>query len=287
MEHHSNIVPWQVLCQAQGATLRVAPMDDNGQLVLGELERLICDRTRFVALGHVSNALGTINPVREIVDLAHQYGAAVLIDGAQSVTHMPVDVRQLDCDFFVFSGHKLYGPTGIGVVYGKRGRLETMAPYQTGGDMIRSVTFEQTTYNELPHRFEAGTPNIAGAIGLAAAIDYLESLDWQALREHEDDLLEYATHRLSTIDGLRIIGTASRKTAVVSFVLDGVHPHDVGTILDYDGIAVRTRHHCAQPVMERFGISATTRISLGLYNTREEIDAAVEAIAKVREVFRC
>ena len=287
MEHHSNIVPWQVLCQERGATLRVAPIDDDGQLIWDEFVRLIGQRTKLVAIGHVSNALGTVNPVRAMIGIAHCHGAVVLVDGAQAAPHMPIDVRELDSDFYVFSGHKLYGPTGIGVLYGKRELLESMPPYQTGGDMIRSVTFERTTFNSLPNKFEAGTPNIAGAVGLQAAIDYLDGFDCEAMWAHEDGLLRYATDVLSSIDGLRIIGTAPRKAAAISFVLDGVHPHDIGTILDREGIAVRTGHHCAQPVMERFGIPATTRISLGLYNTREEIDAAADAIAKVKDAFQC
>lgn len=285
MEHHSNIVPWQVLCEEQGARLRVAPMDDDGQLLLDELERLLGPRTKLVAVNHVSNALGTINPVKRIIESAQCVDAAVLVDGAQAAPHLPIDVRELDCDFYVFSGHKMYGPTGIGVVYGKAGLLEAMPPYQTGGDMIASVTFERTTYNSLPYKFEAGTPDIAGAVGLGAAIDYLEGLDRHAVLEHEDDLLRYATEELSGIEGLRILGTAASKAAVVSFVLEGIHPHDVGTILDHRGIAVRTGHHCAQPVMNRFGVPATTRISLGLYNTREDIDAAVAAIEEVKQVF--
>jgi len=285
MEHHSNIVPWQVLCEEQGARLRVAPMDDDGQLLLDELEHLLGPRTKLVAVNHVSNALGTINPVKRIIESARCVDAAVLVDGAQAAPHLPIDVRDLDCDFYVLSGHKMYGPTGIGVVYGKAGLLEAMPPYQTGGDMIASVTFERTTYNSLPYKFEAGTPDIAGAVGLGAAIDYLEGLDRHAVLEHEDDLLRYATEELSAMEGLRIVGTAASKAAVVSFVLEGIHPHDVGTILDHRGIAVRTGHHCAQPVMNRFGVPATTRISLGLYNTREDIDAAVAAIEEVKQVF--
>ncbi len=287
MEHHSNIVPWQVLCEQQGATLRVAPIDEQGQLLWEVFESLINNRTKLVAVTHVSNALGTVNRMREIVDLCHQYGAAVIVDGAQAAAHMPIDVQDLRCDFYVISGHKLYGPTGIGVLYGKRELLESMPPYQTGGDMISSVTFEKTTYNTLPHKFEAGTPDIAGAIGLGAAIDYLRQLDWPAVCAHEEELLTHATVALSSINGVRIIGTADEKRAVLSFVIEGAHPHDIGTILDYEGIAVRTGHHCAQPVMERFGIPATTRISLGFYNTRDEIDATVCAINKVKEVFRC
>ena len=287
MEHHSNIVPWQVLCEQQGAILRVAPMDDDGQLQWDDFEKLVTERTKLVAVSHVSNALGTVNPIREIVELAHRHGAAVIVDGAQAAAHTTVDVQELGCDFYVISGHKLYGPTGIGVLYGKRELLEAMPPYQTGGDMISSVTFERTTYNSLPYKFEAGTPDIAGAIGLGAAIDYLGQFDWPAVCDHEDELLAYATDALSAIDGLRLIGTASEKKSVLSFVLDGAHPHDIGTILDSEGVAVRTGHHCAQPVMERFGIPATTRLSLGLYNTRDDVDAAVRAIAKVKEMFRC
>ncbi|QDU52331.1 cysteine desulfurase [Gimesia panareensis] len=287
MEHHSNIVPWQVLCEQQGANLRVAPIDEQGQLLWDDFESLINKRTKLVAVAHVSNALGTVNPIREIVSLSHQHGAAVIVDGAQAAAHMPVDVQDLDCDFYVISGHKLYGPTGIGVIYGKRELLESMPAYQTGGDMISSVTFEQTTYNTLPHKFEAGTPDIAGAIGLGAAIDYLKQLDWPAVCAHEEELLTHATDALSSINGVRIIGTADEKRAVLSFVIEGAHPHDIGTILDHEGIAVRTGHHCAQPVMERFGVPATIRISLGLYNTRDEIDATVCAINKVKEVFRC
>ncbi len=260
-------------------------MDDDGQLLLDELEHLLGPRTKLVAVNHVSNALGTINPVKRIIESARCVDAAVLVDGAQAAPHLPIDVRELDCDFYVFSGHKMYGPTGIGVVYGKAGLLEAMPPYQTGGDMIASVTFERTTYNSLPYKFEAGTPDIAGAVGLGAAIDYLEGLDRRGVLEHEDDLLRYATEELSAIEGLRIVGTAASKAGVVSFVLEGIHPHDVGTILDHRGIAVRTGHHCAQPVMNRFGVPATTRISLGLYNTREDIDAAVAAIEEVKQVF--
>jgi cysteine desulfurase / selenocysteine lyase len=256
-------------------------------LLWEDFESLIKKRTKLVAVTHVSNALGTVNPIRGIVDLCHQHGAAVIVDGAQAAAHMTVDVQDLDCDFYVISGHKLYGPTGIGVLYGKRELLESMPPYQTGGDMISSVTFEKTTYNTLPHKFEAGTPDIAGAIGLGAAIDYLRELDWPAVCAHEEELLTHATDALSAINGVRIIGTADQKRAVLSFVIEGAHPHDIGTILDYEGIAVRTGHHCAQPVMERFDIPATTRISLGLYNTRDEIDAMVCAINKVKEVFRC
>lgn len=287
MEHHSNIVPWQMLCEEKGARLRVIPMNDHGELLLDEYAALLGPRTKLVAITHVSNALGTVNPVQRIVTLAHDWNVPVLIDGAQAAPHFPLDVRELDCDFYVFSGHKLYGPTGIGVVYAKKEWLDAMPPYQTGGDMIRSVTFERTTFNDLPYRFEAGTPNVAGAVGLGAAIDYLRNVGLAAAADHERALLAYATETLSDIPSVRIIGTASDKTAVVSFVLDGVHPHDLGTLLDREGIAVRTGHHCAQPVMDRFGVPATTRISLGLYNTTEEIDATIEVIDQVQEVFRC
>lgn len=285
MEHHSNIVPWQMLCDEKAAFLRVAPIDDTGELLLDEFERLIGPRTRLIAVAHVSNALGTINPVRRIVDLAHSRGVPVLIDGAQAAPHMPVNVRELDCDFYVFSGHKLYGPTGIGILYGKARLLEEMPPYQGGGDMIRSVTFEKTTFNAVPYKFEAGTPDIAGVIGLSAAIDYVSRIGMENIANYESDLLSYATGKLSAIPGLRLIGRAKEKAAVLSFVLDGVHPHDVGTILDRQGIAVRTGHHCAQPVMERFGIPATARASLAFYNTREEIDALAAGIGRVKEIF--
>ena len=286
LEHHSNIVPWQILCEEKGATLRVAPINDDGEIVIDEFERQMDRRTKLVAIAHVSNALGTINPVRRIVEIAHRYGVPVLVDGAQAAPHMPVDVQDLGCDFYVFSGHKLYGPTGIGVLYGKSKLLDAMPPWQGGGDMISSVTFERTTWNELPWKFEAGTPHIGGAIGLAAAIEYVNHLGIENISRYEADLLEYATEKLSRTPGLRLIGTASEKVAVLSFVLDGVHPHDAGTILDRLGIAVRTGHHCAQPVMERFGIPATTRASLAFYNTHDEIDSLVAGIGKVREVFR-
>jgi cysteine desulfurase/selenocysteine lyase len=285
LEHHSNIVPWQMLCEEKGAFLRVVPINDAGEMVLGEFERLLSRKTRLVAVSHVSNALGTINPVREIIERAHSQGVPVLIDGAQAAPHMPVDVQKLDCDFYTFSGHKLYGPTGIGVLYGKASLLEEMPPYQGGGDMISSVTFEKTTYNTLPYKFEAGTPHIAGAVGLSAAIDYVSEVGLENIAAYEAELLAYATERLSQIRGLRIIGNAKHKAAVISFVLDGVHPHDVGTVLDREGIAVRTGHHCAQPVMERYGIPATTRASFAMYNTREEIDRLVRAIEKVKEMF--
>ena len=286
MEHHSNIVPWQMLCEERGARLRVAPMNRSGELLLDEFEKLLTPKTRLVAVVYVSNSLGTVNPVGEIIALAHAREIPVLIDGAQAAPHLAVDVRALDCDFFVFSGHKMYGPTGIGVVYGKRALLEKMPPYQGGGDMIASVTFEKTIYNTLPYKFEAGTPNVAGVIGLGAAIDYIESIGLPGIAAHEHGLVTYAADRLSSIPGIRLIGTAKEKASVVSFVLEGVHPHDVGTILDREGIAIRTGHHCTQPVMDFFGVPATSRASFGLYNTREEIDALVSAIDKVKEVFK-
>jgi len=285
LEHHSNIVPWQMLCEEKKAVLRVIPINDRGEIELDAFEKLLNPRTRLVAVSHVSNALGTINPVREIVQTAHRWNVPVLIDGAQAVPHMKVDVRNLDCDFYVFSGHKVFGPTGIGVLYGRERLLEDMPPWQGGGDMIRSVTFEKTTYNELPYKFEAGTPDIAGVIGLGAAIDYLDQIGMDAVAAHEHDLLQYGTKALERISGLRLIGTAREKAGVLSFVLDGVHPHDAGTILDREGVAVRTGHHCAQPVMDRFGVSSTTRASLAFYNTSEDIDALVAGIHKVKEVF--
>lgn len=285
MEHHSNIVPWQMLCEQTGAVLRVVPISDEGEFLLDEYEKLLSDRTRLVSVVHISNSLGTIAPVRRIIELAHARGARVLIDGAQSAPHLPIDVQELNCDFFVMSGHKIYGPTGIGVLYGKADLLERMPPYQGGGDMISSVTFEKTTYNRVPHKFEAGTPDMSGAVGLHAAIDYLNGLGMENIAVYEHDLLAYATRKLSAIPGVRLIGTAKDKASVLSFVIEGVHPHDIGTILDQEGIAIRTGHHCAQPVMERFGIDATARASLGLYNTREEIDALVRGIQKVKEVF--
>lgn len=285
LEHHSNIVPWQMLAEQTGARLRVAPIDDRGEIIGEEFERLLSPRTRLVAVAHVSNALGTVNPVEEVIPLAHACGARVLVDGAQAVAHMKVDVRALDCDFYAFSGHKLYGPTGIGVLYGKRELLEAMPPYQGGGDMIRSVSFEKTIYNDPPYRFEAGTPPIAGAIGLAAAIEYLEELGLAGVARHEHQLLEEATAALRRIPGLRIIGTARRKAAVLSFVMEGAHPHDVATILDGEGVAVRAGHHCAQPVMARFGLPATTRASFALYNTREDVHALAHALRRVREIF--
>ena len=286
MEHHSNIVPWQILCEEKGARLRIAPIDDSGALRLDEFERLLTERTRIVSVPHVSNALGTINPVRRIVEMAHQRDVPVLVDGAQAAPHLPIDVRELGCDFYALSGHKMFGPTGIGVLYGRADLLEAMPPYQGGGDMIASVTFEKTTYNRLPHKFEAGTPHIAGVIGLGAAIDYLEGIDAAGRMAHEDDLLKYATEKVTALPRVRLIGTAREKTSVLSFVDDGVHPHDIGTILDRDGIAIRAGHHCAQPLMDRFGVPATARASLALYNTREEIDALAAGIGKVLEIFR-
>ncbi len=285
MEHHSNIVPWQILCEEKGALLRVAPFSDEGELLYDELERLIGPKTKLVCIAHVSNALGTINPIKRIIEMAHAHGARVLVDGAQAVPHMKVDVKDLGCDFYAFSGHKMYGPTGIGVLYGRLELLEEMPPYQGGGEMIRSVTFEKTTYNAPPHRFEAGTPNIVGAIGLAAAIEYLEDLGLDAITAHEHELLTYATDGFTAIPHVRLIGTASEKGGILSFVVNGVHPHDVATVLDREGIAVRAGHHCAQPAMERFGLAATVRASFGLYNTKEEIDFLITGMRKVLEVF--
>ncbi|KAB2922331.1 MAG: cysteine desulfurase [Bacteroidetes bacterium] len=285
MEHHSNIVPWQLVCDERGARLRVIPMNDGGELLMDEFAAMLSARTKLISVVHVSNSLGTVNPVNEIVALAHRNGTPVLLDGAQAVAHMPVNVQELDCDLYAFSGHKMFGPTGIGILYGKKELLERMQPYQGGGDMIRSVTFEKTTFNDLPYRFEAGTPPIAAAIGLGAAVDFIGRIGMSAVRRHEEDLLRYATERLSAVPGLRIIGTAREKAAVVSFVLDHAHPHDIGTILDREGIAVRTGHHCTQPVMQRFDIPATARASFSLYNTREDVDALVKGLAKVREIF--
>jgi cysteine desulfurase / selenocysteine lyase len=285
LEHHSNIVPWQILCEEKGAHLRIVPINDDGELIVEEFDRLLGPRTKIVAVSHVSNALGTVNPVTEIVQMAHARNIAVLIDGAQAAPHLAVDVQSPDCDFYAFSGHKAYGPTGIGVLYGKSHLLEAMPPYQGGGDMIRSVTFEKTTYNKIPHKFEAGTPDISGAVGLNAALEYLNGLGMENIAAHEAELLAYATDAVSAIPGIRLIGTAKERAGVLSFVMDGVHPHDIGTILDQEGIAIRTGHHCAQPVMQRFGIDATARASFGLYNTKREIDALVRGIHKVKEVF--
>ena len=285
MEHHSNIVPWQMLCEERGAKLRVAPISNQGELIFEEYEKLLGPRTKLVAVTHVSNVLGTINPVKRIVAAAHWRNIPVLIDGAQAVPHVKVDVRDLDSDFYAFSSHKVFGPTGIGALYGKAALLEQMPPYQGGGDMISSVTFERTLYNAIPYKFEAGTPNIAGAIGLDAAIDYVTQIGLDAAGAYEHELLLYATEKLSQIPGVRIIGTAREKIGAISFVLDGIHPHDIGTVLDQEGIAVRTGHHCAQPLMDRFKVPATVRASLAFYNTREEIDALVGGIQKVKEIF--
>jgi len=285
MEHHSNIVPWQILCEERGAKLKVIPIDDDGDIILEEYERLLGERTKIVGIVHVSNALGTVNPVREMIATAHAHGVPVLIDGAQAVPHLTVDVRELDCDFYVFSGHKVYGPTGIGALYGKREHLLEMVPYQGGGDMILSVTFEGTTFNEPPHRFEAGTPNIEGAIGLAVAIDFVNKIGIPAIADHEGRLLADATAAVLDIPGIRLIGAARHRASALSFVMEGIHPHDIGTILDSEGVAVRAGHHCAQPVMKRFGVSATVRASFALYNTHSEIDALAAGLLKVREVF--
>jgi cysteine desulfurase / selenocysteine lyase len=286
MEHHSNIVPWQMLCEEKDARLRVVPINPAGELIIDEYKRLLGPKTRLVAVTYVSNALGTINAVGETIRLAHERNVPVLVDGAQAVPHMPIDVQELDCDFFAFSGHKMYGPTGIGILYGKERLLEAMPPYQGGGDMIGAVTFEKTFYNKLPYKFEAGTPDIAGAIGFGAAVDYLKFIGLKNIAAHENDLISYCAAALQTIDEVRIIGTAREKSSVLSFILEGVHPHDIGTILDKEGIAIRTGHHCAQPVMEFFGIPATARASFGLYNTREDIDALICGLRKAREVFR-
>ncbi len=285
MEHHSNIVPWQILCEEKGAKLCVAPITDDGELILDEFEKLLSPKTKLVSIVHVSNVLGTVNPVRRIIEMAHRWNVPVLLDGAQAAPHTHIDVRALDCDFYVLSSHKLYGPTGIGVLYSKRELLDAMPPYQGGGDMISSVTFEKTLYNKLPYKFEAGTPNVAGGIGLGAAVDYVSRIGLDRIAEHEHELLTYATEALSRIPGLRLIGTAPQKAAVVSFVLDGIHPHDIGTILDREGIAIRTGHHCAQPLMQRFGVPATARASFALYNTVEDVDALAAGIGKVQEVF--
>jgi cysteine desulfurase/selenocysteine lyase len=285
LEHHSNIVPWQMLCQQTGATLKVAPITDAGEVDMEAFESLLSDRTRIVAVNHVSNALGTVNPVERMTELAHQAGAVVLVDAAQSSQHVPIDVQAIGCDFLVCSGHKMFGPTGIGVLYGRAELLDAMPPYQGGGDMILSVTFEHTDYNHLPHKFEAGTPNIAGAIGLGAAVRYVADIGMARLAAYEHEVLEYGTRLLSDIDGLRLIGTAREKAGVLSFVLDAVHPHDIGQLLDADGIAIRAGHHCAQPVMERYGIPATARASIAFYNTRTELDALAASIRRAIEVF--
>ncbi len=285
MEHHSNIVPWQLIASEKNARLKVTPVSDNGELIIEEFEKLITERTKIVAVVYLSNTLGTINPVEKIIEISHKYGVPVLLDAAQTVSHIPVDVQKLDCDFLAFSGHKLYGPTGIGVLYGRENLLEKMPPFMGGGDMISKVTFTKTTYNELPFKFEAGTSNIADAIGLGAAIDYIEAVGFDAIAGHEKRVLEYATNELSLIEGLRIIGTAPGKSSVISFVLQNIHPHDVGTFLDYEGIAVRTGHHCTQPLMDRFNIPATSRASFAIYNTMEEADTLVRGVKKVIEAF--
>ncbi len=285
LEHHSNIVPWQLVCEQTGAELVVVPMTDEGEITREAFVEKLSDRTKLVAISHVSNALGTVLPVEELTALAHERGAVVVVDGAQAVSHVEVDVAALDCDFYAFSGHKLYGPTGIGVLYGKEALLEAMPPYQGGGDMIRSVTFAETIYNDLPYKFEAGTPNIAGAIGLGAAIDYFNGFDQRAVHNHEKHVLDYATDALRGLPGVRLVGTAPGKVAVLSFLMDAAHPHDIGTIVDAEGVAIRTGHHCAQPVMEHFDVAATARASLGLYNTVDDIDALVQALHKVQELF--
>ncbi len=285
MEHHSNIVPWQMLCEENGANLLVVPIDDAGELVMEEYQKMLTPKTKLVSITHVSNALGTILPAKQIVKMAHDVGSPVLLDGAQAVPHMPVDMQDLDCDFYVFSGHKLFGPTGIGVLYGKAEYLDAMPPFMGGGEMIKSVTFEKTIYNDLPYKFEGGTPDIAGAIGLGAAIDYVTNLGFDQITAHEDELLRYGTEALSAIEGVRIVGTAAHKAGILSFVMDKAHPHDIGTILDEQGIAIRTGHHCAQPVMQRFQIPATARASMAFYNSKEDIDALVKGIDRVIEVF--
>ena len=285
MEHHSNIVPWQMLCQEKNATLRIVPINDTGELLMDEYERMLSPRTKLVAITHVSNALGTIQPAAQIVALARAHGALTLLDGAQAIPHLPIDVQQLDCDFYAFSGHKLYGPTGTGILYGKAEILDNMPPVYGGGEMIKSVTFEHTTYNDLPYKFEAGTPNIAGAIGLGAAVDYLQTIGYDAIADHEHQLLQYGTQALQSIGGLRIIGDSPHKAGILSFVIDHIHPHDIGTILDAEGIAIRTGHHCAQPLMQRFQIPATARASLAIYNTKADLDALARAIDRAIEIF--
>ena len=285
LEHHSNIVPWQLLCKEKNAKLRIIPINDNGELIYEEFEKLVNEKTKFISIVYVSNSLGTVNDAKRIINYAHQFNVPVLVDAAQAVNHIKVDVQDLDCYFLAFSGHKIYGPTGIGALYGKVELLEAMPPYQGGGDMISKVTFEETTYNELPHKFEAGTPDIAGAIGLGAAIEYVSKLGIENIREHETSLLEYATKRVSEVPGLRIIGKAREKTSVLSFVLDNIHPHDIGTFLDFEGVAIRTGHHCTQPVMQRFKIPATSRASFAMYNKKDEIDVLVNGLKKIIEVF--
>lgn len=285
MEHHSNIVPWQLVCETTGAKIKVVPINDNGELLIEEYEKLLSPKTRLVSVVHISNALGTINPVRKIIQLAHNHNIPVLLDGAQAAPHFRIDVRELDCDFYAFSGHKVYGPTGIGILYGKKELLEKMSPYQGGGDMIRRVTFEKTTYNDLPYKFEAGTPNIAGVIGLGEAIDYINQIGFEKTSIYEQELLSYATKNLSVLPKVKLIGTAKEKTSILSFIIEGVHPHDIATVLDHEGIAIRAGHHCTQPLMDRFGIPATARASLAFYNTRNEIDVLVRGIEKVLKMF--
>jgi cysteine desulfurase / selenocysteine lyase len=285
MEHHANIVPWQLMGDRKKISLKVIPIDDAGELDIDYFEKMINEKTKLVSIVHISNALGTINPVKKIIDIAHSYKIPVLIDGAQSVPHLKIDVQDIDADFFVFSGHKVFGPTGIGVLYGKAEFLEMMPPYQGGGDMIRTVTFEKTTFDDIPRKFEAGTPNIAGSIGLGASLDYLSQFNRDDLITHENSLLQYATEKLSQIDGLKIIGTAQNKASVLSFIIDGIHPYDIGTIIDTDGIAIRTGHHCTQPIMQRYNLPATARASFAFYNTHEEIDKLVDGIYKVKKMF--
>ncbi|MCH2208646.1 MAG: cysteine desulfurase [Lentisphaerales bacterium] len=285
MEHHSNIVPWQMICEQTGAVLKVIPMNDQGELVYEEFEKLLTEKTKFFSIVYVSNALGTINPIKKMIDAAHQLDVPVLVDVAQAIAHTPIDVKDLDCEFMAFSGHKMFGPTGVGVLYGKKESLERLPPWKGGGDMILSVTFEKTIYNQLPARLEAGTPNIGGVIGLGEAIDYINKVGWQTIEKIEDELLVYGTEKLSAIDGLRIIGTAEKKAGVISFYMDDVHPHDIGTLVDQDGIAIRTGHHCAQPVMKYFSIPATARASFSIYNTKEDFDRLAETLNKIKEMF--
>jgi len=286
MEHHSNLVPWQLIAKEKNMTIKVIPVDDNGELILNELENIFSEKTKFAAINFVSNSLGTINDVKRIIETAHQYNVPVLLDAAQAINHLPVDVQKLDCEFLAFSGHKLYGPTGIGVLYGKEKLLDAMPPFMGGGDMIARVTYNESTYNELPYKFEAGTSNIADAIGLGVAIDYVEQMGIEKIAMYENSLLEYATAQLQKLDGLKIIGTAKNKCAVISFIFDTIHPHDVGTFLDFEGIAIRTGHHCTQPLMHRFGIPATSRASFAMYNTKDEIDILINGVKKVIEVFK-
>ncbi len=285
LEHHSNIVPWQLICEEKGARLRVAPINDCGEVIMDKFESMLTSNVKIAAISHVSNALGTINPVKQMIEMAHRRKIPVLVDGAQAMPHLRVDVRDLDADFYVFSSHKVFGPTGIGVIYGKAQLLESLPPYQGGGDMIKSVTFEKTIFNDIPYKFEAGTPHIEGAVGLGAAIDYLNTFDWRIVQDYEQALLKYAEKEISKINGLKIIGTAKEKAGVISFVMEDIHPHDIGTILDSEGIAIRTGHHCAQPVMERFGIPETARASFAFYNTRDEVHALIKSIKKVKEIF--